>query len=431
LVLIGEDVETTRKVIDDIRPDWILVSILFSNLAEHGKTIAKIAKEVNPNIKTVLGGNHVNNTYEDILNQPYVDFVVLGECDFTVGELINTYHDNGDVGKIKGVAFKQNNSIHETGKSLMIHDLDSLPKEARELMDMESYFEVGLFHSAKSRSKRVGNIMATRGCPEMCTFCTTPEMWGNVVRWRSPQVIYEEIKELVDVYKVEEIQFDDDTLTANRKRLLELCDLIEPLKIQWCTPNGVKVNYHSKNPEMQDFLYRRMYESGCYQITFGVESGSQEILDHTINKRLPLETVKPAVESAKKAGMLVHTFFMVGFPGETYEQMEHTIKFAEEIEADSYSVAITAPLPGTPLFEEVSRKGLFVDDLSPEEIIDKILFSKSLIKVDGFDDAIDFENWVNEQNIYLNGLLLKKSPERYKLKYGTLETDERMLRRQT
>ena len=132
-----------------------------------------------------------------------------------------------------------------------------------------------------------------------------------------------------------------------------------------------------------------------------------------------------------KEKVLFYTFFMVGFPGETYEQMEQTIKFAEEIEADSYSVAITAPLPGTPLFDVVARKGLFIDDLSPDEIIDKILFSKALIKVDGFDDSTDFENWVNEKNIYLNGLLLKKAPERYKLKYGTLETDERMLRRQT
>ena len=212
---------------------------------------------------------------------------------------------------------------------------------------------------------------------------------------------------------------------------MELCDLIEPLEVGWCTPNGVKINYHSKNPEMQDYLYRRMYESGCYQITFGVESGSQELIDHTINKRLPLETVKPAIESAKKAGMFVHTFWMVGFPGETYEQMEQTIKFAEEVEADSYSVAIVCPLPGTPLFDEVSRNGLFIDDLSPEEIINQILYRNSLIKVDGFSKAEDFEDWVHSRNIYLNGLLLKKDPERYKLKYGSIETDERVLFKQT
>ena len=181
---------------------------------------------------------------------------------------------------------------------------------------------------------------------------------------------------------------------------------------------------------MQDYIYKKMHDSGCYQVTFAIESGNQEVLDRT-KKRLPLETVKPAIESAKKAGLLVHTFWMVGFPGESFEQMEETIKYAEEVEADSYSVSITSPLPGTPLFDEVSRKRLFIDDLSPEEAIEKIIFCKSLIKVDGFDTGKSFEDWVNNQNIYLNKLLLKKDPERYKLKYGTIKTDDRILMRQS
>lgn len=429
LVFIGEEEKITKKFIDDLRPDWVLVSILYSNLASHGKTIARIAKEVSPKIVTVLGGNHVNYNYNEVLSDPYVDFVVIGECDFSVGELINTYHKGGDVGNVKGVAYMKNGKVFETGKSDRINDLDTLPREAREFMNMEGYFELGLFHSPKGKN-RVGNIMATRGCPEKCTFCTTPDAWGNIVRWRSPQNVYEEIKELVEIYKVEEIQFDDDTLTANRKKLLELCDLIAPLDTRWCTPNGIKINYHSKNPEMQDYIYKKMHDSGCYQVTFAIESGNQEVLDRT-KKRLPLETVKPAIESAKKAGLLVHTFWMVGFPDESFEQMEETIKYAEEVEADSYSVSITSPLPGTPLFDEVSRKRLFIDDLSPEEAIEKIIFCKSLIKVDGFDTGKSFEDWVNNQNIYLNKLLLKKDPERYKLKYGTIKTDDRILRRQS
>jgi len=123
--------------------------------------------------------------------------------------------------------------------------------------------------------------------------------------------------------------------------------------------------------------------------------------------------------------MLVHTFFMVGFPGETYEQMQKTIKFAEHIEADSYSVAITTPLPGTPLFEMVKSQDLFVDDFSTDQII----YRKSLIKVPGFTPA-EFESWVDQQNIYLNGLLKTRDPERAVRIYGT-STDERMLKRQT
>ena len=314
LVMIGESYDSIKKFIEDVRPDWVLVSILFSNLVVHGKKIAEIVKSIDPKIKTILGGNHVNNTYTEVLNDRFVDYVVLGECDFSVGELISSVMEGKDIGKIQGVAFKYDNKIISNGLSPRINDLNTLPREARDLMNMEGYFDVGLFHSAKSRSKRVGNIMATRGCPEKCSFCTTPQMWGNTVRWRDPEHIFAEIRDIVTDYGIEEIQFDDDTLTANIKKLLMLCDLMEPLNIKWCTPNGVKINYHSKNPTKQDNLYKRMFESGCYQITFGVETGNQDILDNTINKRLPLDTVKPAIESAKKAGMLVHTFWMVGFP---------------------------------------------------------------------------------------------------------------------
>ena len=137
LVFIGEEEKITKKFIDDLRPDWVLVSILYSNLASHGKTIARIAKEVSPKIVTVLGGNHVNYNYNEVLSDPYVDFVVIGECDFSVGELINTYHKGGDVGNVKGVAYMKNGKVFETGKSDRINDLDTLPREAREFMNME------------------------------------------------------------------------------------------------------------------------------------------------------------------------------------------------------------------------------------------------------------------------------------------------------
>ncbi len=424
-MLIGESEEDIIKYVKDIKPEFVGISILFSNLADHGRKLARIVKEIDSSIITILGGNHVNHMYMDIIKDPYVDYVLRGECDFTLEILIDFLKNNKEINRIPGlVAKRRDNSIYVGEGKGKVEDLNTLPKEARELMNMEKYFEIGLFHSAKSRSKRVGNIMATRGCPENCVFCTTPKMWGNVVRWRSPESVYQEIKELKEVYGVEEIQFDDDTLTANRKNLLDLCDLIEPLQLKWCTPNGIRVNY-PPDLDKKKQMFKRMNESGCYQVTFAVESGDQDLLDNFIRKNLRLEVVKPTVVAAKEAGMFVHVFFMVGFPGETREQMEKTIRFAEYIESDSYSVAIACPLPGAPMYDIVKERDLFVDDFSQK----RITFRKSLIKVDGFKDPREFEKWVGEQNIYLNNLLKQRDKARFIKKYGT--TDDRMLKKQT
>ena len=138
--------------------------------------------------------------------------------------------------------------------------------------------------------------MCSRGCPEKCTFCTTPQMWGSNVRWRSTEHIMNEIINDVKDYKIGEIQFEDDTLTLHKPNLDSLCDELEKLGIPWCTPNGTKVNYNLKK---QMEMYKKMAGSGCYQITLACESGVQRVLDDIINKRLPINTIYPSIENAK------------------------------------------------------------------------------------------------------------------------------------
>ena len=148
---------------------------------------------------------------------------------------------------------------------------------------MEGYFNIGAFHSAKSKSNRVLNIMCSRGCPEKCTFCTTPQMWGAAVRWRKLDDIMREIKSGVEQFNIGEIQFEDDTITARKKNLIDLCNGLEKIGLPWCTPNGIKTNYHLAN---QPDMFKAMSESGCYQVTLACESGVQRVLDNIINKSL-------------------------------------------------------------------------------------------------------------------------------------------------
>ena len=157
----------------------------------------------------------------------------------------------------------------------------------------------------------------------------------------------------VNNYKIGEIQFEDDTITVNKKNLFALCKELEKVGLPWCTPNGTKVNYHIRD---QLNMYKAMVNSGCYQITLACESGVQRVLDKVINKRLPLDTIKPAIENAKKSGMLVHTFWILGYPGESYEEIQETVNFAMNSGADSFSFAILSPLPGTPIYRDVMKK---------------------------------------------------------------------------
>jgi len=442
-VSIGESDEQIFSWLFKINPDYLLISVLFSNLASHAWNTAKIAKKANPDCIVIVGGNHVSNAISDyehyqknpnsnyrntikFLESESIDFAMWGECDEALPHFLNKHANNEDFSESTGLAFFKEGKYYINPKPLPPKNLDDLPLETREIFNVEGYFTVGQFHSSKG-DKRVGNVLASRGCPEKCTFCTTPELFGSTVRWRSPLRVYEEIRMLKDKYGVTEIQFDDDTLTANRKWLMDICALMQPLDLRWCTPNGVKVNYYANNPKLQISMFEAMKNSGCYQITFAVESGVQEVLDNIIHKGVDLKVVPITIQRAKDVGMLVHSFYIVGFPGETRENMEQTIKFAAESGSDSFSVAIFSPLPGTPLYREVEENSMWWDpDYRPEQT----LFTRSLIKVDGFSSREEFEKWVDEKNLYLNNLLKERDPERFSFKYG-MNTSEVQLKKQT
>ena len=438
IVMIGQKDENIAKVVSDFSPDIAAISVLFSNLLESAHNIAKIIKKVKKNTTVVLGGNHISSAVTDYkisqidknsglpnyisdLENNHFDLAMTGEGEFSFLDLVNKLSNNLDISNVPGLVKKIAPKKYLINQPTRVHNLDILPRPARHLVDMEAYFKIGAFHSAKSRSKRVLSVMCSRGCPEKCTFCSTPQMWGQNTRWRSTKHIMDEIENDVRDFRIGEIQFDDDTITVNKKNLYSLCDELERIGLPWCTPNGTKVNYHFKK---QEEMYKVMHNSGCYQITLACESGVQRVLDEIINKRLPLETIYPSIENAKKAGMLVHTFWIVGYPGETYEEIQKTIDFAMNSGADSFSFAILSPLPGTPIYRKVLKDNLWW----PGRNLDDMLFRSSLVKVDGFNGPDEFENYVNEANKKANLILKQKDPERFEYKYGKNSDDSALVK---
>jgi len=428
IVLIGQSNDEIATTISNFSPDIIAISVLFSNLLGSAHDIAKIAKKINKKTIVILGGNHISNAvidykyalknkklglpdYIEDLENNNIDFAMTGEGEFSMLQLINSISEKKDISNIPGLVKKIDNKKYIINPSDRILNLDLISRPARHLVNMEGYFKIGAFHSAKSRSNRVLSVMCSRGCPEKCTFCTTPEMWGQNTRWRSTSHIMDEITNDVKNFNIGEIQFDDDTLTVNIKNLYSLCNELEKVGLPWCTPNGTKVNYHLRE---QPSMYKAMVDAGCYQITLACESASQRVLDQLINKRLPKETIIPAIENAKNAGLLVHTFWILGYPGETKEEMEETIEFAMSCGADSFSFSILSPLPGSPVYRQVLQENLWWNGRGLKDM----LFRSSLIKVDGFSNPDDFEKYVDDTNIKANLLLKENNPKRFELKYG-------------
>ena len=427
-ITIGQSDEEIKKFISDFSPDIVGMSVLFSNFLKGAHCIARLAKEVDKNIKVVLGGNHISNSVSDYsyglinkdsnlpnfindLEDDNIDFALTGEGETPMVTLTNAIINNYDVSKIPGLVKKFGHKKYFINSKNENHDVDSLPRPARYLVNMDGYFKIGAFHSPKSRSNRVLSVMCSRGCPEKCTFCTTPKMWGHNVRWRSTKHIMNEIINDVKDFKIGEIQFEDDTITVNKKNLDSLCAELEKVGLPWCTPNGTKVNYHLKN---QSEMYKKMAGSGCYQITLACESGVQRVLDKVINKRLLADTIYPSVENAKKAGMLCHTFWILGFPGETYEEIQATIDFAMNSGADSFSFGILCPLPGASIYRKAMKENLWWENKS----IENLDLRSSLLKVNGFNGPEEFEKFVSDINIRANLLLKENDSKRFKLKYG-------------
>jgi radical SAM superfamily enzyme YgiQ (UPF0313 family) len=239
------------------------------------------------------------------------------------------------------------------GPRPLIQNLDALPFPARDLLPMDKYIPL----PNQYKRKPVANLMALRGCPYQCTFCSANAVFGCSLRMRSAQRVYDEIKQLVDTYGIREISFWDDTLTVNKKWLHELCDLIisNHLDITWSC-------YARVNTVDLDLL-KKMKKAGCWNIFYGIESGNQELLDR-IKKGITLDQIRNAVKLTKKAGIEVRGSFMIALPGETPEMAHKTIDFAIELDPDYAQFSITTPYPGTELFEQAKQYGELSGDFS-------------------------------------------------------------------
>ena len=307
--------------------------------------IARIAKEVHPECLTVLGGSHATFWDENALNEcPQLDMIVRKEGENTFLELVQRIEAGASIYDLLGTTVRKDGKIIRNPDRPYIEDLDSLPFPARHLWPLENLRKI----------EDVFYLTTTRGCIYWCEFCAAVRMFGRRYRMRSIKNVVDEIEYLHKTYCATQFTFCDDAFTVDKARTEELCKEIKKrgLDIKWNC--GTRVDMVTKE------LLITMKDSGCVSVWFGVESGSQHVLDE-MKKGISTEQTIKTIGWVRELGLKPVPNVLLGFPGETKESALRTIKFTQKISPDDVAYYnIATPLPGTPLFDRVKEKGWLI-----------------------------------------------------------------------
>jgi len=327
-------------VVTETRPKAVGISYL-TPMAGIVKKVASLIKSINSDIKVVVGSYHPTFYPEDVLRNPDIDFVVIGEGEIPLLRLIQEI--KGDIPRwemVPSIYFRDNDGqIRSTPPTSPLKDLDDLPFPARDLVLYSDYD----FY-------RVHSVITARGCPYKCSFCSDRKFWSGKVRRRSVESVLKELTFLKETYsKIDYVDFVDGTFTYDRKYLEKLCQALieQELNISWrCTARYDTVD--------RDIL-KLMRKAGCSALYLGLESGSDQVLKD-INKNI---TVKRIVETSKvmqSSGIISVTSVLLGLPSEGKEDIEKTIRVMRELNTDFFDVHTFIPLAGTPLYDSLSQE---------------------------------------------------------------------------
>lgn len=322
----------------------------------HAAEMVKLIKKNFPGILTVIGGVHASAIPEQTLKEfPQFDVVVFGEGEETLLELYQRLNDNGTMGSILGIAFKEGQTVRVNPPRPFIEDLDQIPFPDRNLVDMEYYKKSHVSRGFSRKVTNIAEIMCSRGCPYSCIFCASKVINSKRVRFRSAENIIAEMETLIKEQDVRHFSFLDDTFTIKNDILRPVCKYMGSQKVTF--------DCFTRVSDIDEEKINIMVAGGCKKISFGIESGSPRILK-LLKKGITLEQVDNAFSISRRAGLptIEATFIIGGHPDETIEDVEMTRNLIHKLRPDILGVSIGIPYPGTEFNSILKERGLLLKE---------------------------------------------------------------------
>jgi radical SAM superfamily enzyme YgiQ (UPF0313 family) len=327
------------------QPDLVGIPATTFTLIDAVKS-AQLIKEADKEILICFGGPHLSIYPEETLNLPYVDFIVSGEGEFVLLELVKNLDSHSYFKNIKSLGYKSQGVSCINENLDFIQDLDSLPFPDRSLLPQDDYY------SLLSTNRNITAMITSRGCPFNCLYCY--RYGGSLFRARSAQNV---VAEMAECKKsgLQEIFIIDDTFTVDKKRVLAICEEIKNLglNILW----DIRARVDTVDVDM----LKQLKQAGCDRIHFGIESGDEEILK-TIKKGISLKKAKEVFCACRDIGISTLAYFIIGLPGEKIEQVNKTIDFALKLNPDFAQFSIATPFPESEFYSLAFKRNIFKED---------------------------------------------------------------------
>jgi radical SAM superfamily enzyme YgiQ (UPF0313 family) len=359
--LNDESPQRVFEKVDLTDKDVVCMSVL-SGWQEWVRSFTSLVKDKYPQIKVIVGGTHISALKELAVEHIGADYGIAGEGEIALGRLLRGLNSGEKPGQIPGLIYKINGSyLHNSAKYERIRDFDDVPLPDYSTVRPDNYFSTYLGASVPRRHTRLVQTVTSRGCPFLCTFCATNATWENKITFYSADRVIEEMKYLVKDFSIKEIWFGDDGFTTDKARAAEICEKMirENFRLPWRLPNGIRIDTIDEN------LIRLMKRAGCYMAGIGIETGSSSMM-RKIKKNLDLGIIRDKVKVLKRHGILTSGFFIIGFPGETQQELDETIDFILKSNLDRIQICIFTPLPGSEYFNSlfgINDKRKFTDNV--------------------------------------------------------------------
>ncbi|GAB4355210.1 MAG: radical SAM protein [Candidatus Abyssubacteria bacterium] len=348
---LGLSPDLLVRQVAEARPRFVGLSANTLSISSAAYVVDQL-KRLTPEIFTIVGGAHISSCPEETMERyRSFDAGVIGEGEETLVELMAAIRDGTDLGQVKGIIFRDDGALSKTQPRQYIKNLDDLPMPAWDLLPPLSCYKLS---STRLSRPPTASIITSRGCPGQCTFCDR-SVFGQKWRGHGTEYVLDMIRENIRRQNIRSLVINDDTFVVDHKRLISICEgmIRDKLNLTW--------SCSARIDEMNLEVLRLMKRAGCFQIAYGLESGSDRILE-AMRKRVSTGRMRQAIQDTKKAGIRSKGYFIIGYPGETFETVMETIHFALSVPLDDAQFTFLTPFPGTEVYRTAREKGNFTDD---------------------------------------------------------------------